>query len=68
MADVCYNELHQREQHVLWESQVERRNAGHVIREQEIETVDGGCNACFRSMVMNRHPPKESKTTNDSVT
>jgi hypothetical protein len=41
MADACHNELHQREHNALWESQVQRRNARHVIREQEIETVDG---------------------------
>jgi hypothetical protein len=41
MADACYNEIHQREHNALWESQVQLRHAGHVIREQEIETVDG---------------------------
>jgi hypothetical protein len=41
MTDACHNELQQRKEHVLWASQVERRTAGHVYREREIDTVDG---------------------------
>src|ERR1700716_2116371 len=58
MADACYNELHQREQHALWESQVQRRNAGHVIREQEIETVDG---RVHRLLSVDGHKPSPSE-------
>jgi len=57
MADACYNELHQRE-HPLWESQVQRRNAGHVIREQEIETVDG---PVHRLLSVDGHEPSPSE-------
>ena len=58
MADACYNELHQREQHALWESEVQRRNAGHVIREQEIETVDG---RVHRLLSVDGHEPSPSE-------
>ena len=58
MADACYNELHRREEHGLWESQVERRNAGHVIREQEIETVDG---PVHRLLSVDGHEPSPSE-------
>ena len=58
MADACYNELHQREQNALWESQVQRRNAGHVIREQEIETVDG---PVHRLLSVDGHEPSPSE-------
>ncbi len=63
MADACYNELHQREQHALWESQVQRRNAGHVIREQEIETVDGAVHRLLS--VDGREPSPSEKKQND---
>ena len=58
MTEACYNELPQREQHALWESQVQRRNAGHVIREQEIETVDG---AVHRLLSVDGHEPSPSE-------
>jgi len=57
MADACYNELHQRKQHALWESQVQHRSAGHVIREQEIETVDG---PVHRLLSVDGHEPSPS--------
>jgi hypothetical protein len=57
MADACYNELHRRE-HALWESQVQRRNGGHVIREQEIETVDG---PVHRLLSVDGHEPSPSE-------
>jgi hypothetical protein len=41
IADACYNEVHQREQNALWASQVQRRSAGHVYLEEEIETAEG---------------------------
>jgi hypothetical protein len=59
MADACYNELHQREHNALWESQIERRNAGHVIREQEIETVDG---PVHRLLSVDGHEPSPSES------
>jgi hypothetical protein len=58
MADACYNELHQREQNALWQSQIQRRNAGHVIREQEIETVDG---PVHRLLLVDGHEPSPSE-------
>src|SRR5882762_6512203 len=63
MADACYNELHQREHNALWESQVQRRIAGHVIREQEIETVDG---PVHRLLSVDGHePPPSERKQND---
>ena len=41
MTEACENELRQREQNPLWASEVERSAAGHVYREEEIDTVDG---------------------------
>ena len=58
MADACYNEIHQREHNALWESLVQRRNAGHVIREQEIETVDG---RLHRLLSVDGHEPSPSE-------
>jgi hypothetical protein len=57
MAHACYNELHQREHNALWESQIQLRNAGHVIREQEIETVDG---PVHRLLSVDGHEPSPS--------
>lgn len=48
MTDACYNELRQRKQNALWASHVERRIAGHVYREQEIDTWRAQYIACFR--------------------
>ena len=42
----------------LWESLVQRRDAGHVIREQEIETVDG---AVHRLLSVDGHEPSSSE-------
>jgi hypothetical protein len=50
--------LHQREHSALWQSQVERRKAGHVIREQEIETVDG---PAHRLLSIDGHEPSPSE-------
>jgi hypothetical protein len=58
MAHACYNELHQREHNALWESQIQLRNAGHVIREQEIETVDG---PVHRLLSVDGHEPSPSE-------
>src|SRR5260370_10652942 len=58
MAGPCHNELYQREHNALWESQVQRRNARHVIREQEIETVDG---PVHRLLSVDGHEPSPSE-------
>jgi hypothetical protein len=58
MADACYNELHHQNHNALWESQVQRRNAGHVTREQEIETVDG---PVHRLLLVDGHEPSPSE-------
>src|SRR5258708_17871225 len=58
MADACYNELHHQKQNTLWESQVQLRNAGHVTREQEIQTVDGHVH---RLLLVDGHEPSPSE-------
>ena len=62
MRDACYNELRQREQNALWASQVERRTAGHVYREQEIDTVDG---PVHRLLSVDGHEPSPSERKQD---
>ena len=62
MTDACENELRQREQDVLWTSQVERRTAGHVYREQEIDTVDG---PVHRLLSVDGHEPSASERKQD---
>jgi hypothetical protein len=63
MADACSNELHQREQNVLWASQVERRTAGHVYREEEIDTVEGPVHRLLS--VDGREPSPSDRTQDD---
>jgi len=62
MTDACENELRQREQDVLWTSQVERRTGGHVYREQEIDTVDG---PVHRLLSVDGHEPSPSERKQD---
>jgi hypothetical protein len=62
MADACYNELHQREQHFLWASQVRRRTAGHVYLEEEIETVEGPIR---RLLSVDGHEPSQAERKQD---
>ncbi len=63
MTDACYNELQQREQNPLLQSQVERRTAGHVYREQQIETVDG---PVHRLLSVDGHEPSPSERKQDN--
>jgi hypothetical protein len=63
MADACSNELHQREQNVLWASQVERRTAGHVYREENIDTVEGPVHRLLS--VDGREPSPSDRTQDD---
>jgi hypothetical protein len=63
MADACSNELHQREQNVLCASQVERRTAGHVYREEEIDTVEGPVHRLLS--VDGREPSPSDRTQDD---
>jgi hypothetical protein len=63
MADACSNELHQREQNVLWASQVERRTAGHVYGEEEIDTVEGPVHRLLS--VDGREPSPSDRTQDD---
>jgi hypothetical protein len=58
MADACYNEVHQREQNVLWASRVQRRTADHVYLEEEIETVEG---PIHRLIAVDGHEPSPSE-------
>jgi hypothetical protein len=58
MTDACHNELRQRKQNALWASQVERRTAGHVYREQEIDTVGG---PIHRLLSVDGHAPSPSE-------
>jgi hypothetical protein len=62
MTDACENELRQREQNVLWASQVERRTAEHVYREEEIDTVDG---PVHRLLSVDGHEPSPSERKQD---
>jgi len=62
MTDVCQNELHQRQQNALWASQVERRTAGHVYRELEIDTVDSPVR---RLLSVDGHQPSPSEQKQD---
>jgi hypothetical protein len=63
MADASYNELQQRKQNPLLQSQVERRTAGHVYREQEIETADGPVR---RLISIDGHEPSPSERKKDN--
>jgi hypothetical protein len=62
MTDVCNNELQQRKHIALWASQVERRTAGHVYREEEIETVDG---PIYRLLSVDSREPSPSERKRD---
>jgi hypothetical protein len=62
VATACYNELHQREQNAVWESQVQRRTAGHIYLEEEIETVDG---SIHRLLSVDGHEPSPSDRKQD---
>lgn len=66
MTDACYNELRQRKQNPLWASQVERRTAGHVYREEEIDTVDGPVHRLL-SVDGNEPSPSERKQDDDRL-
>jgi hypothetical protein len=48
---------------VLWASEVQRRTAGHVYREQEIDTVDG---PVHRLLSVDGHEPSASERRQDS--
>jgi hypothetical protein len=63
MTDACENELRQREQNALWASQVERRTAGHVYREREIDTVDG---PVHRLLSVDGHEPSPLERKQDA--
>ncbi len=62
MADACYNELQHRERNSLWASQVQRRTAGHVYLEEEIETVDG---PIHRLLSVDGHEPSQPERKQD---
>jgi hypothetical protein len=62
VATACYNELHQRQQNALWESHVQRRTAGHIYLEEEIETVDGSIG---RLLSVDGHEPSPSDRKQD---
>jgi hypothetical protein len=63
MTDACHNELRQRKQSALWASQVERRTAGHVYLEQEVDTVDG---PIHRLLSVDGHEPSPSEQRQDN--
>jgi hypothetical protein len=63
MTDACQNEIRRRKQNALWASQVERHTAGHVYREQEIETVDG---PVHRLLSVDGHDPSPSELKQDN--
>jgi hypothetical protein len=62
MADACYNELQQHRQNTLWTSQVQRRTAGHVYVEKEIETVGG---PVHRLLLVDGHEPSSAERKQD---
>jgi len=63
MTAACDNEIRQRKQNALWASQVERRIAGHVYREREIDTVDG---PVHRLLSVDDHDPSPSELKQDN--
>ena len=63
MTAACDNEIRQRKQNALWASQVERRIAGHLYREQEIDTVDG---PVLRLLSVDGHAPSPSELKQDN--
>jgi len=63
MTAACDNEIRQRKQNALWASQVERRIAGHVYREREIDTVDG---PVHRLLSVDGHAPSPSELKQDN--
>jgi hypothetical protein len=63
IADACNNERRQRKQNTLWASQVERRSAGHVYREKEIDTVDGPVHYLLS---VDGHEPSPSELEEDN--
>jgi hypothetical protein len=63
MMAACDNEIRQRKQNALWASQVERRTAEHVYREEEIDTVDGPVR---RLLSVDGHEPSPSERKQDS--
>jgi len=63
MTAACDNEIRQRKQNPLWASQVERHIAGHVYREQEIDTIDG---AVHRLLSVDGHAPSPSELKQDN--
>jgi hypothetical protein len=66
MADVCYNELQQREHNTLWASQVQRRASGHIYLEEEVETVDGPIRSLL-SVDGHEPSPSERKQNDDRL-
>jgi len=63
MTAACDNEIRQRKQNGLWAGQVERRIAGHVYREREIDTVDG---PVHRLLSVDGHDPSPSELKQDN--
>lgn len=63
MIAACDNEIRQRKQNALWASQVERRIARHVYREQEIDTMDG---PVHRLLSIDGHDPSPSELKQDN--
>jgi hypothetical protein len=62
IKDACYNELQQRQQNSLWASQIQRRSAGRIYLEEEIETVDG---PIHRLLLVDGHEPSASERQQD---
>jgi hypothetical protein len=58
VADACYNEIQQRNQNLLWASQVQRRTDGHIYLEKQIETVGG---PVHRLLSVDGHEPSPSE-------
>jgi hypothetical protein len=61
MTDACYNEIQQRN-NPLWASRVERRTAGYIHLEDEIETMGGPIR---RLVSVDGHEPSPSERRQD---
>jgi hypothetical protein len=66
MSEACYNELYQRKHNSLWASHVQRRAAGHIHLEEEIETVDGPIRHLL-SVDGHEPSPSERRQDNDQL-
>src|SRR6266404_1502556 len=51
MADACYNELHQRKQHALWESQVPKFGVNFTVILQIWPKIEHSSTSCLQQLM-----------------